>query len=122
MAPWAMPTACAAAPRRVRSSVPSATASPRPTSPITFSAGTRTSSNTGWPVGEPWIPSLCSYLGTENPPVLLDHERGAPPRRPVCDREHDVEVGDARVRDPVLGAVDDPLVAVARGARAHRGR
>jgi hypothetical protein len=51
----------------VRSSVPSATASPRPTSPITFSAGTRTSSKTGWPVGEPWIPSLCSYFGTEKP-------------------------------------------------------
>ena len=31
-------------------------------------------------------------------------------------REHDVEVGDRRVRDPVLLPVDDPLVAVAHGA------
>jgi hypothetical protein len=51
----------------VRSSVASATAMPRPTSPITFACGTRTSSNTGWPVGEPWMPSLCSYFGTEKP-------------------------------------------------------
>ena len=62
-----MPTACAPAPSRVRSSVDSATAMPRPTSPITFSAGTRTSSNTGWPVGEPLMPILCSSFGTEKP-------------------------------------------------------
>ena len=49
--------------------MPSATESPRPTSPIAFSCGTRTSSNTGWPVGEPWIPSLCSNFGTEKPGV-----------------------------------------------------
>src|SRR3954453_7393664 len=51
--------------------------------------------------------------------VLLDDER-AHPGPPVIDRrpgEQDVEVGDRRVRDPVLRAGDDPLVAV-----AHRGR
>ena len=46
-----MPTACAAAPSRVRSSVASATDIPRSTSPSTFSAGTRTSVNAGDPVG-----------------------------------------------------------------------
>jgi len=62
-----MPTACAAAPSRVRSSVAKAIDSPLPSAPIRFSAGTRTSSKTGEPVGEPLIPSLCSSLGTENP-------------------------------------------------------
>src|SRR6185437_7239581 len=36
-------------------------------------------------------------------------------------REHDVEVRDRCVRDPVLRAVDDPLVAVADRGGAHRG-
>ena len=64
-----MPTAWAAAPSRVRSSVPSATDRPLPAVPIRFSAGTRTSSKTGEPVGEPLMPSLCSSLPTENPGV-----------------------------------------------------
>ncbi len=34
---------------------------------MTFSSGTRTPSNTGCPVGEPLIPSLCSSLPTLNP-------------------------------------------------------
>ena len=51
----------------MRSSVPSATDRPLPTSPITFSSGTRTSSKIGWPVGEALIPSLCSSLPTLNP-------------------------------------------------------
>ena len=66
-----MPTAWAPAPRRVRSSVDSATFMPRPSSPIRASAGTRTSSKTGWPVGEPLMPILCSSLGTEKPGVSL---------------------------------------------------
>ena len=40
---------------------------PRPTSPITFACGTRTSSKIGWPVGEARIPSLCSSLPTLKP-------------------------------------------------------
>ena len=92
-----MPTAWAAAPRRVRSSVPSATDSPRPTSPITFSCGTRTSSKTGEPVGEPLMPSLCSSLPIEKPgAVLLDDEGGDAPALAVGDGEDDVEVGDRR--------------------------
>ncbi len=118
-----MPTACAPAPSRVRSSVDSATAMPRPTSPITFSAGTRTSSNTGWPVGEPLMPILCSSLGTEKPVrVGVDHERRDALALAVGHGEHHVEVRDRGVGDPVLRAVDDPLVAVLDGGRAHRRR
>ena len=51
--------------------------------------------------------------------VGLDDEGAQAPVLAVGDREDDVEVRDARVRDPVLGAVDDPLVAVADGGRAH---
>ena len=53
--------------------------------------------------------------------IGLDDEGAHAPVLAVGHREHDVEVGDAGVRDPVLGAVDDPLVAVADGGRAHRG-
>ena len=52
--------------------------------------------------------------------VGLDHERGHPVVLAIGDREDDVEVGDAGVGDPVLGAVDDPLVAVLDRARAQR--
>jgi hypothetical protein len=65
--PWAIPTACAAAPSRVRSSVAKATRIPWPTSPMTFAAGKRTPSRTGEPVGEPLIPSLCSRPPIEKP-------------------------------------------------------
>jgi hypothetical protein len=37
----------------------------------------------------------------------------------IGDGEADVEVGDAEVRDPVLGPVDHPLVPVAHGAGSH---
>ena len=52
-------------------------------------------------------------------PVGLDHERRDPASLAVGDREADVEVRDAEVRDPVLGAVDDPLLAVLDGGRLH---
>src|SRR4051812_26071533 len=54
--------------------------------------------------------------------VLLDDECADPAALAVGPREHDVQVGDARIGDPVLLAVDDPLVAVAHGGRAHAGR
>ena len=56
-------------------------------------------------------------------PVGLDEERRDPARpghARVGEREHDVGVGDAGVRDPVLRPVDDPLVAVLAGSRADR--
>jgi hypothetical protein len=58
-------------------------------------------------------------------PVGLDDERADPARMAgvgVGDGEDHVEVRDAEVRDPVLGAVDDPRVAVAHRARAHAAR
>src|SRR3954452_4999793 len=55
--------------------------------------------------------------------VLLDDERAEAPLAVAllgCRAgEDDVEVGDRGVRDPVLRAVDDPLVAVADGGRAQ---
>ena len=46
----------------------------------------------------------------------------AGPQLGVDDRGHDVHVGDAAVRGPGLGAVEDPLVGrlVVRRPRAHR--
>ena len=79
-----MPTAWAATPSREWSSVPSATRMPLSTSPIRFSAGMRTSSKIGWPVGEPLMPSLCSSLPTLKPgrsasttKALMPRERAA---------------------------------------------
>ncbi len=49
------------------------------------------------------------------------HDEGRHPRvLAVGHREDDVEVGDPRVRDPVLRAVEDPLVAIAVRPGAHR--
>jgi hypothetical protein len=49
-----------------------------------------------------------------------DHrdERSLASFRPA--REHDVEVGDPRVRDPGLHAVEDDLVSLAPSDGAHR--
>jgi hypothetical protein len=58
----------------------------------------------------------------ESGTVGLDDECRDAPRVPgsaIGHREHNVEVGDSQIGDPVLGAVDDPLVAVALGARDH---
>src|SRR5579875_1262971 len=52
-------------------------------------------------------------------PVGLDDERRDPARLAVGHREDDVEVRDAEVADPVLRAVDHPLLAVAHGGRLH---
>ncbi len=54
--------------------------------------------------------------------VGLDDERGQAPGLVVGDREDDVEVRDAEVRDPVLGPVDHPLLAVLDGRRLHPRR
>ena len=54
--------------------------------------------------------------------VGLDDERREPAALAVGDREADVEVGDAKVADPVLGAVDHPFIAVPDGGGLHAGR
>src|SRR6185503_18590806 len=54
--------------------------------------------------------------------ALLDHERGlaAVAERRVDGRDDDVDVGDAAVGDEDLGAVQDPLVALAPRGGAQR--
>ena len=120
-----MPTACAAAPRRVRSSVASATLKP-PILPITFSAGRGRRRRSAAPVGEPRIPSLCSSLPTLKPGRSASTTKAVIPRVPglaVGDGEDDVEVGDPRALViQVFGAVDHPLVAVLDRGGAHRRR
>ena len=118
-----MPTACAPTPRRERSSVARATLKPWSTSPIRFSAGTRTSVKTGEPVGEPRIPSLSSFLPIVRPSRSDSTMKARDALGARCLgvglREDHVVVGHAEVGDPVLLAVDHPLVAVALGAGAH---
>ena len=68
---------------------------------------------------------MLELADAEAGPVGLDHERGDPARVTglrVGHREHDVEVGDPEVRDPVLGAVDHPLVAVLDRLGEHPAR
>src|ERR1700758_2234274 len=53
--------------------------------------------------------------------IGLDDEGGHAPRVAVADGESYVEVGDPEVRDPVLGPIDDPFIAVPDGDRLHPG-
>ena len=79
-------------------------------------SGTRTSSSTSSAVCEARMPSLSSFLPMAKPGrALLDDERGlaAVAERGVDGGDDDVDVGDAAVGDEDLGAVEDPLVAVA---------
>ena len=74
-------------------------------------------------VGEPLMPSLRSFgPDGEALVVLVHHERrdavGALVR--VGHRHHRVPGRLAAVGDPALGAVEDPVVAVAPGPGAHR--
>ena len=109
-----MPTACAAAPRRVRSSVPSATESPRPTSPMTFSCGTRRPRTRAGRSASRGCRACARTWARRSPSRSFSTTNAREPAvLAVGDREDDVEVGDAGVGDPVLGPVDHPLVAVA---------
>ena len=66
---------------------------------------------------------LDSFLPSDRPGVSFGHdERGlaAVAELGVDGRDDDGHVGDAAVRDEDLGAVQDPLVAVALGGRAQR--
>src|SRR5438874_1236477 len=51
--------------------------------------------------------------------ALLDEEAAYPL---LGTRPDDRQVGDVPVRNPALGAADDPVVAVATGASCHPGR
>ncbi len=63
-----------------------ATLKPAPTSPITFAAGTRTSSKIGVPVGEARIPSLCSSLPTLKPGRSASTTKAVIPRECPASR------------------------------------
>src|SRR6185503_8866947 len=65
---------------------------------------------------------VLELAGVEAGRVLLDDEGTGAAVLAVGGGEDDVEVGDRRVADPGLLAVDHPLVAVADGAGPHRRR
>src|SRR6476646_7260523 len=65
---------------------------------------------------------VLELAGVEAGRVLLDHEGAGAAILAVGGGEDDVEVGDRRVGDPGLLAVDHPLVAVAHRAGPHRRR
>ena len=117
-------SAPAATVKRPWSSECMAISKPWPSSPIRFSAGTSTFSKKSSPVEPAQMPSLCSVSRRREPlHALLEHE-GADSlvrRRRVGLREDELVVGDRRVRDPVLLAVQDVDVALAARGRPHRG-
>ena len=103
-------------PSRPRCSLRSSFSSP----PSRFSTGMRQSSSTISAVCEARMPSFDSFLPWLRPGrVLADDEGGlaAGAERRVDGGDDDVDVGDAAVGDEDLGAVEDPLVAVALGRR-----
>ena len=124
-APWAMPTAWAAIPGRLRSNVRMASSNPSPSSPMRFAAGTRTPSNASSAVGLPRMPHLvlepsdAEAVGRD-----LDDEAREPAVAwavRIGDREDRDEVRHGALADEPLRAGDHVVVAVADGARA-RGR
>ena len=99
-------------PSRPRCSFFSSFSSP----PSRFSAGMRQSSRMISAVWEARMPSFDSFLPWLRPGVSLPMTNEAWPRVPrlgVDGGDNDVDVGDATVGDEDLGAVEDPLVAVA---------
>ena len=67
---------------RSRSSPSMSTLTPRLTSRSTFSAGTKTLSNTSSPVLEPRMPSLSSFRATEKPELSLSTMKAVIPFEP----------------------------------------
>ena len=116
----AIPSAWAAIPIRPASSEDMAILKPSPSSPSMLPTGTRQSWRKTCVVAEALIPSFFSFgphlipnrqYSTRNAAerLLLAFERG----------EHEVQPGLAAVRDPVLGPVQDVVVAVAVGLGLH---
>ena len=97
---------------------------PWPSSPIRRASGTRTPSKCTWAVGDPLRPILCSGAAALEPGRVARDQEGGHAARPLgaAAGQHGVEVGDATVGDPRLGAVKRPLVAVAHRAGAQAGR
>ena len=107
---------------RPPSSVASATLRPAPSSPSRSASATRRPSNASSAVDEVCRPSLGISFETRQALAGARQERAhAAGARAARAREHDHRVGEAAVRDPGLGAVQQPVVAVALGARADAG-
>ena len=110
-----MPSAWAAMPMRPPSSARIAILNPSPSGPRRASSPTAQSSRNTCADGAPRMPSLSSGGPILRPGrIQRDEERGdaAAPLAGVGRREHDHHVGDRRVGDEVLGAVEHPALAV----------
>ena len=99
-----------------------ASANPSPTSPTTFSAGTRTPSKCSSPV-RPSSSIVGMSRPRENPGAVgVDEEHRQRPGAGagLGDGGDLDDVGEVGVGDPGLGAVEDPVRAVAARAGLHR--
>ena len=117
-----MPSACAATPGRDWSKVFIAVKKPVPGLPSMFSLGTRQSWKISSRVAEARMPILSSFLPKVKPWVPFSTTKQETPRGAavgVGDGEDGVDVGLAAVGDPLLGAVDDVVVAVLDRAGLH---
>ena len=117
----AMPHAAAPTDGRTRSSVIMPSLKPRSTSPSSASAGHATGLETDAPERMRRRQHLRAREDQARC-VGRHEERGdaAAARAGRRDREHDVDVGDAGVRDEMLVAVEHPPAAVAPRRGAHR--
>ena len=101
-------------PSRPESSADRAIAKPCPSSPMRRESGTRTPSKWSWAVGEPFMPIFFSGAAALRPSASPGTRKAVMPAGALlAGAGHDgVEVGDAAVGDPGLGAGDHPVVAV----------
>src|SRR3954454_20760690 len=138
VAPWAMPTACAAVPARgvpapvrgdaERRVVERAERDLHPAALLADQVGGRHADLVEDRLAGRRAPDaelVLELADGEAGAVGLDHERADAARaaglRVGLGEDH-VEVGNAEVGDPVLGPVDHPLVAVADGTGDHPAR
>ena len=96
---------------------------PRPSRPRRFAAGIRQSSNTSSAIGDVRRPIFSRCFPMLRPGVSRSTMNAVTPsgaERPVDGRVDDEQVGDRRVRDEGLRAVQHVVIAVTAGDRAHR--
>ncbi len=112
-------------PMRPASSTCSVLMKPCPSSPSSWSAGTRQSSKMTSLVSLARIPSLFSFLPAVIPGVPCSTTNAEMPRCPLArsvTAMTTITPPMPAVRDERLRAVDHPAVALAHGRRPHRGR
>src|SRR4030095_2443324 len=120
----AMPTGRAPWPRMRPSPIHfCARENPPPTWPITLAAGTRTFSNTSCQGASPII--VGHWRSSRTPRAFqIDGEAGDAPARfflRIGHRHELYPLGAPRRGDEALSAIDNEIVAIAHGARAHVG-